>query len=69
MPIEGRDTIIKEVNSLRAAQQFSTETSIRDDADVSRRHVDKDAFDVYSSDCQMLQWISGDQDELVRCSI
>ena len=44
-PFEDRETMIREVQLLRAEHNFSTETAIRDVAIALRRHVDEEAFD------------------------
>lgn len=42
---EDRETMTKEVKSLRAEHNFATDTAIRDVAQALRRHVDEKAFD------------------------
>ena len=44
-PFESREVMTREVRLLREAHNFSTETAIRDVAQVLRRHVDEGVFD------------------------
>ena len=43
-PFEGRASMTKEVQALRADHNFAPETAIPDVANALRRHVDKDAL-------------------------